>query len=205
MATRAYLRSDERRAQLLAAATRLFERGGLGAISMSAVAAEAGASRRLVYDHFADLGTLYEAFFTDRVARYAAAIDAASAPDTQGGERSPGGAIRELLAVPTEDLRAIHLVMTDRATPELAPARDALRAHLQARWLPVLGGLGVDVQVAGGLLWSLATSFVTLAELANQGELDPAAADQLATAYLAALPDIVGHLTPRPVTASEHP
>ena len=55
MATRPYLRPDERRRQLLEAASRLFDRGGFTAVTMSAVAAEAGASRRLVYDHFADL------------------------------------------------------------------------------------------------------------------------------------------------------
>ncbi len=73
MAARAYLRPDERRRQLLDAASRLFDRGGFTAITVSAVATEAGASRRLVYDHFADLGDLYAAFFEDRVARWAAA------------------------------------------------------------------------------------------------------------------------------------
>ena len=164
MGARSYLRPEARRRQLLDAASRLFDRGGFTAITMSAVAAEAGASRRLVYDHFADLGLLYEAFFEDRVARYAAAIDAASAADGDR-TRSLAGALHELLAVPPEDLRAVHLLLADQAIPELAGARDALRAHLQARWFPVLAALGVEADVAGALLWSLAASFVTLAGL----------------------------------------
>ncbi|MFN8018522.1 MAG: TetR/AcrR family transcriptional regulator [Acidimicrobiales bacterium] len=203
MGARAYLRSDDRRRQLLDAASRLFDRGGLTAITMSAVAAEAGASRRLVYDHFADLPALYEAFFDDRVARYAAAIDAASAAAADGRGRSIAGAVTALMAIPAEDLRAIHLLLADHATPELAGARDALRAHLQARWLPALAALAVEAEVAGALLWTLASSFVTLAELAHRGELDPAAAEALASAMVAGLPDLVARLALQPTTAPE--
>lgn len=204
MATRAYLRPDARRRQLLDAASRLFDRGGFIAITVSAVATEAGASRRLVYDHFADLGALYAAFFEDRVARWAAAIDAASEPGDGDGPRSIAAAVRQLLVVPPEDLRAIHLLLADTATAELAGARAALRDHLQARWLPTLGALGVDLEVAGALLWTLASSFVTLAELVHRGELRPEAAESLAAAYVASLPDVVGRLSAQP-TLPEHP
>jgi AcrR family transcriptional regulator len=197
MGTRPYLRAQERRRDLLDATGRLFDRGGVTAITVSAVAAEAGASRRLVYDHFADLASLFEAFFSDRVARYAEAIDASSGV-AAGSHRSIAGAVRELLAVPAEDLRAIHLLLADQATPELAAARDALRAHLQGRWLPSLAALGVPADVATGLLWTLAASFVTLAELAHRGDLAPAAAESLAAALVATVPDLVGHLTAAP-------
>lgn len=203
MGTRAYLRPDARRRQLLEATSRLFDRGGFGAITMTAVASEAGASRRLVYDHFADLGSLYEAFFVERVARYAAAIDRASAPSGGGSPRSIAAAVHELLAVPAEDLRAIHLLLADSATPELARARDALRSHLQARWLPTLGALGVDVEVAGALLWALASSFVTLADLVHRGELAPDAAESLASAVTASLPDVLGRIADPLPTSSE--
>ena len=49
---------------------------------MVALAAEADVSRRLVYDHFPDLGTLYDAFFDNRVAGYLARIDDAVARAT---------------------------------------------------------------------------------------------------------------------------
>jgi AcrR family transcriptional regulator len=203
MGARAYLRPEARRRQLLDATSRLFDRGGFTAITVSAVAAEAGASRRLVYDHFADLGDLYAAFFDDRVARYAEAIDDASAPAAPGGPRSLAGAIGALLAIAPEDLRAIHLLVADTATPELASAREALRAHLQARWLPALGALGVELEVAGALLWTLASSFVTLAELVHRGELAPSSAEAMAGAMVATLPDLVGRLALEPATTSE--
>lgn len=204
MGARAYLRPEARRRQLLDAASRLFDQGGFTAITVSAVAAEAGASRRLVYDHFADLGDLYAAFFEDRVAGWSAAIDAASAP-TDDGPRSIAGAVGQLLAVPPQDLRAIHLLLADSTTPELAGARDALRAHLLARWLPPLGALGVELEVASALLWTLASSFVTLAELVHRGELAPASAEALAAAMVATLPDLAGRLALDPITAPEHP
>jgi AcrR family transcriptional regulator len=205
MGPRAYLRPEERRRQLLDATSRLFDRGGFTAITVSAVAAEAGASRRLVYDHFADLGDLYAAFFDDRVARYAEAIDAASTPSAPGEPRSLAGAVGQLLAIGAEDLRAIHLLLADTATPELSSARDALRAHLQARWLPALGALGVELEVAGALLWTLASSFVTLAELVHRGELTAAAAESMASAMVATLPELVGRLAPESTTTPEVP
>lgn len=191
MGSRAYLRPEQRRQQLLAAASRLFDVGGLTAISMAAVAREAGASRRLVYDHFEDLAALYEAFFGERVARYAAAIDRASAAGDGSANRSPVGAARALLAVPAEELRAIHLLIADPITPELAPAREALRVHLQARWLPAFGALGVDADTATALLWSLAASFVTIAELAQRGEISSSAAEALVVAVAANVPSLV--------------
>lgn len=205
MGERAYLRPEARRRQLLDAASRLFDRDGFTAITVSAVAAEAGASRRLVYDHFTDVGDLYAAFFEDRVARYASAIDAASAPRRAGGARSFTGAVAELLAVPPEDLRAIQLVLADGATPELAGARAALRDHLHARWLPTLAALGVELEVAAALLWTLATSFVGLADLVHRGGLAPASADALAAAIAASLPDIAERLARHPAHASETP
>jgi AcrR family transcriptional regulator len=203
VASRAYLRPEDRRRQLLDAAARLFERGGFAAITVSAVAAEAGASRRLVYDHFADLGALDAAFFEDRVARYARTIDDASAPGTSSGTRSLGGALRVLLAIPPEDLRAIHLVLADRATPELAGARAALGNHLQARWLPLLASSGLPAEVARAALWMVASSFVTLAELVQRQELSPEAAEALALGLVAPLPEIAGNLIARPPLASE--
>jgi len=203
MGTRTYLRPQERRRQLLDAASRLFDRGGFTAITVSAVAAEAGSSRRLVYDHFTDLGELYASFFEDRVIRYATAIDAASAPDVPGEPRSLAGAFGQLLALPAQDLRAIRLLIADRSTPELAPARTALRTHLQSRWLPTLAALGYPAEVADAVLWTLAASFVTLADLVSHGELEPSAAGVLSQTLVSSLPDAAARLIPAPSPTSE--
>jgi AcrR family transcriptional regulator len=199
MGTRTYLRPPERRRQLLDAASRLLDRGGFGAITMVAVAQEAGASRRLVYDHFADLAELCEALFEDRAARYAAAIDAAAAAADPDGRRLALPAVAALLAIPPADLRAIHLVLADSGTPELSGARDLLRTHLLARWLPALASAGLAADVAGALLWATASSVVALADQVHRGELARPDAERLAEAIVAALPQVVA------ATQTDHP
>lgn len=190
MGERAYLRPDARRRQLLDAASRLFDQGGFTAVTVSAVAAEAGASRRLVYDHFADLAELIAVFFEARVAGYAERIDAAAASST-GQDQGLVGATTELMAVPPEDLRAIALVLADGATPELAGARATLREHLRTRWLPALTDLGVTPDLATALMWTLATAFVGLADQAHHGDVAPESAEAVAAAIAASLPDVV--------------
>ena len=73
------------RADLLAAATALIERtGSAEAVSLRAVAREAGVTAPAVYGHFADLGALLDAViaqgFTDLGAAIAAATDAVADP-----------------------------------------------------------------------------------------------------------------------------
>ncbi|MSW21139.1 MAG: TetR family transcriptional regulator, partial [Actinobacteria bacterium] len=69
---RSYLRPPERRRQLLDATTAVVRRDGLTALTMVAVAAEAGVSRRLVYNHFPDLATLARTFVADRLMTFMA-------------------------------------------------------------------------------------------------------------------------------------
>jgi TetR/AcrR family transcriptional repressor of mexJK operon len=52
-------RSEEKRAQIVEAASRLFIESGYGAISMDVIAAEAGVSKRTVYSHFEDKNALF--------------------------------------------------------------------------------------------------------------------------------------------------
>ncbi len=205
MGERAYLRPDARRRQLLDAASRLFDRAGFTAITVSAVANEAGASRRLVYDHFADLSELIAAFFEARVAGYAEKIDSAGAATAAGRDGPLVGAATELMAVPPEDLRAIALVLADGSTPELAGARAALREHLRARWLPTLTELGLAPDVATALMWTLATSFVSLADQAHHGGLTPESAESVAAAMAASLPDVVERLARTSTTDNPDP
>jgi AcrR family transcriptional regulator len=178
---------DARRRQLLDATGRLVATGGPGAVSMVAVAREAGVSRRLVYDHFPDLASLYEAFFDDTVARSLGAIDTAA----HGSEPDRGfaRAFAALLAIPVEDQRAIRLLLTGSALPDLAPLHRRFRAHVEARWLPGLRAAGVDARIAPALLWTLTIGLLGLVELVERGEVDAASAttlaDDLVTAAIA--------------------
>ena len=54
-------RTDRKRADIVAAAERLLLEGGYGATSMDRIAAEAGASKRTVYNHFPSKEDLFRA------------------------------------------------------------------------------------------------------------------------------------------------
>jgi AcrR family transcriptional regulator len=54
------LTADQRRIKILAAATRIFARKGYDGASMSAIAAAAGVTKPVLYDHFASKDALFE-------------------------------------------------------------------------------------------------------------------------------------------------
>lgn len=70
-------RGDRKRAEIIDAAERLFLGEGYGATSMDRIAAEAGASKRTVYNHFAAKEDLFRAV-VERL--YTALRDEAAAP-----------------------------------------------------------------------------------------------------------------------------
>jgi len=93
MPKRRLLRSDERQAQILLAASRAFARGGYAATSMDEVASEAGITRLIVYRHFASKEVLYRAVLT--------AVAERLRDEFQAGLSQPGH----------DDLRWIHRMM----------------------------------------------------------------------------------------------
>lgn len=185
---RPYLPAAERRRQLLDAAARCFARNGCGGLTMVALAEEAGVSRRLVYNHFADLGSLYEAYFDDRTRRYLDGIDDAVAAGGTDRLAAFTGAFRHLLAMPADDQRAIRVLVTDPALPELAPLQARVRAHIEARWLGPFRARIDDPELARALLWTVVSGLFGLADVAARGEIGIEAAAQLATALVRAAP-----------------
>jgi AcrR family transcriptional regulator len=63
--TRSRLSPDERRRHLVASARSIVERQGVAVLSMEGVAAEAGVSRALVYNYFANRAGLVEALWAE--------------------------------------------------------------------------------------------------------------------------------------------
>jgi AcrR family transcriptional regulator len=187
---RPYLRAEDRRRHLLDAAARLFVREGYAGMTMVALAAEAGVSRRLVYDHFPDLAALYGAFFEDRASRYLASIDRAITDGHGDPVASFTGAFGHLLAVPADDQRAIRLVVADSGLPELEPVRAGFRARVEARWLPFFNE-HIDRDSARALLWTLASGLLALADLVARGEITTAVAMTLARALVEQLPGVI--------------
>lgn len=183
MTKRAYLRTDDRRRQLLDAAARLFAREGYAGLTMVALATEAGVSRRLVYDHFPDLASLYSAFFDDRAARYLDAIAAAVEAVDDTTSAFPA-AFAHLLAMPADDQRALRVLVADPGLPDLDPVRERFREHVEQQWL----GRLPEGQHTRAVLWTLVTGLFGLAELVSRGEISRDAALMIATNLVTALP-----------------
>lgn len=182
MSKRPYLKTDDRRRQLLDAASRLFVREGYSGMTMVALAAEAGVSRRLVYDHFPDLASLYTAFFDDRASRYLSSIDEAV---QHAGDSPTGftGAFAHLLAMPAEDQRAVRLLVADPGLPDLNPLRERFRRHVEQQWLGKFAA--EDDPHARAAFWTLVSGLFGLAELVARGEVPPEVAMTVATNFVA--------------------
>lgn len=128
-----YLPADDRRKDLLDATGRLFERGGIDAITMTSVAQEAGVSRALIYQYFPDQDTLTVAFFDDRISGYFTAIDS-----SLGSNASPTGraqaSVRELSQLSPGHLAAVRTVLASHDDTRLAAVRVRLCATTLERW-----------------------------------------------------------------------
>ncbi len=175
--TRQYLAADERRSALLDAAGRLLERGGLDAVTMVAVADEAGISRTLVYKFFPDLEQLLTAYFDDRSARYFAMMDERG-PD---GDRSYDGArlgLGRIDMLSTADLRAIEALVGSGTHPVLRRVREHFREVLLQRWQPVVDQAD-DPQLLQASIWALIPPFLTLALGVRTGELPADTANRI--------------------------
>jgi AcrR family transcriptional regulator len=188
---RPHLPAAERRRRLLDAAARCVARHGYGGLTMVALAEEAGVSRRLVYNHFPDLGALYEAYFDDRTRRYLDGIDEAVAAGGTDRLAAFTGAFRHLVAMPADDQRAVRALVTDPALSELAPLQARVRAHIEARWLAPFRARTHDPALARALLWTVVTGLFGLADVAARGEITVDAAVDLATALVVAAPSTI--------------
>lgn len=127
----------QRRRQLFDAVGRLIKREGLARVTMVAVAAEAGVSRRLLYDFFADLSTLLRDFAIDTLAR-------GLAPSTGWADRGvvePGEALRDMFQLFVDldaDQRALIQVFSSASvvSQEITRVRELMEPLVLARWRP---------------------------------------------------------------------
>lgn len=164
MTKRPYLRAVDRRQQLLEAVGRLFDRSGFGGIAMAGVAAEAGVSRQLVYDHFDDLGTLYEAFVAARLIRYRADLPDISTLHPDEAARTT---FRQLLTIPPTDRRVVRLLVADVGLTALDGLRERFCAEELARW-PNATGSGPRAVAA---MWTTSSALLALADAVTNEEI----------------------------------
>jgi AcrR family transcriptional regulator len=155
---RPYMRASERRRHLLDAAARIAGREGLGRLTMVGVATEAGVSRQLVYEHFADLGTLVWALVVDRFG--AAETTIASALGA-----------RLLLSLPREHRHLVRSLVAyaSLADHELSGPAARLRGRMIKRWTTALA-IG-ESRGARARVWALLQSLFGLGDLLDAREL----------------------------------
>jgi len=128
---------DQRRAQLLEAAGRVFQRGPVGGLTIAAVAEEAGVSRRLMYHYFADLQALYDEMFGARIVNHINSPDPEPGTQPSSVAAAVAMAFRQFIAVPAEYRRWTLMASTDTLPAELSAQRDLLFESIGKRWAHV--------------------------------------------------------------------
>ena len=143
---------------------------------MAGVAAEAGVSRQLVYDHFGDLDALYETFVEDRLARYRATLPDISALDLDDAAATM---FRHLLTIPPTDRRVVRLLVADVGLPALDRVRQRFRADELARW-PNLARTGRHAARASAVIWTTTSALLALADAVTTGDIAETDATRMA-------------------------
>jgi len=170
--TRPYLRSGDRRRQLLAAAMAVIDSRGLDGLTIANVAAQAGVTRQLVYGHFDDANALLLALLEDRFG-----ADRTDPGQVPAGERPPGLA-RSLalraMSRPAADRRLLRSVLaaSDERRPELTQLIAALRAGIIDRWIKLAPDGKTDA-AARAWVWAVFNAQFGLWDLVDGGEIDP--------------------------------
>jgi AcrR family transcriptional regulator len=172
-ATRPYLSAPARREQLLAAAGRLVREGGWTALSMQRLAAAAGVSRQLVYEHFSGVDDLSIAvlihLFERAYEATAAIVRTDAAPDVVLRD-----AYELYLDLPAEERRALRALANEsgRVDGNLTLATQRMRARIAELWLPYVRRYTELAEPdAIALAWMLITASWSLADSIAEGAL----------------------------------
>ena len=134
---RPYLSPDARRFTLLEAAHRLVETGGIEALTVTAVAKEAGVSRALAYSFFPGNDVLQAALFAQLIDKYQNVLDLVDA-ESPDSEARVVLLLRTLSELPATDLYILSAVVHANRGDRLMTARRDLEARTKARWSAVI-------------------------------------------------------------------
>lgn len=185
---RPYLRAVDRRRQLLEAASVVVDREGLHALTISRLAVEAGVTRQLVYQHFADLDDLVRSLLRQRTRGFREAMSQALRRGV-AGEDLLARVVEVGLAAPVNDRRLMRYVFTGLADdqPSLARLVRTLRRQITDRWLTVIHGTTDVTPSERAHTWVVIVTMFTLWSLEDAGEVAPADALEVMRAAVGAL------------------
>jgi AcrR family transcriptional regulator len=168
---------------------------------MIAVAEEAGLSRRLVYDHFADLRTLLQEYFFVTLSRaLTPATPWAVMPTVSNNAGDVAQLIfRAIMSLDAEQRMLVELIRAPRVSEDLALAREVVEQNALARWrhfTPL-------AELSDGLVLTLAKMMIdaalNLAAAVDEGLMtDDDAAAIIAATGQAAVATFCARHTPNP-------
>ena len=121
------LSAEERRESILVAANTVFGEHGYEHVRIDDVAAAAGISKALIYEHFASKQELYiELMNNAAMEMLGLLVEAASAPGMEGALRMENAAAAGFLYV-QDHPHAFHMFVRDVTDPEISERQEALR------------------------------------------------------------------------------
>jgi AcrR family transcriptional regulator len=194
---RTYLRADERRRQLLAAAAELVGKRGWEALGMAPLAEAAGISRQLVYEHFENLPVLRL-----EVTRYLfeEMFEAAS----EALERFPddlAAAARTAVRLQLELPRGAQLALREigpgpaSASTPVRRLRTRVRQQVTETWAAgIQRNSKLDPHQARALAWMMTVASWSLFDLVADGTFTP---DEAADFYVRAVTGAMTALEPQ--------
>lgn len=188
MPPRRYLRADQRREQLLDAAADLVGKRGWGALGIVPLAAAAGVSRQLVYEHFTDTSDLLESVLRHSFERAHLATARIVSTATDDGGSVIRRAYDVFLGLPRAQRRALRALAADDDpnAPQLDRARHVMRNETLCLWVPfVRARTGLTEPKARALAWMFTTAAWALSDLIEDGTLSPDEARELLTDVVA--------------------
>jgi AcrR family transcriptional regulator len=186
---RPYMASHQRRRALLDVAAEIVGRSGWSALTMKGLAAEAGVSRQLVYDHFEDgtglvLSTIERLFQESHRATAEVLRGSAGDPASTIGE-----AYRIFLDMPAAQRRALRAISGDFVSdqPEMREAITVMRKQIFALWIPYARRqTGLADTELRPLVWMLNAAAWGLADLVDDGTVSKERATEMLVHFVGA-------------------
>lgn len=160
----------DRREQLLDAAIEVIARDGYAAVSIDAIAREAGVTRPVVYGVFDDLGALLGALLDRQEKRALEQLltTLQPGPEMRDPDAFLGATVRRLVELVAGDPQTWRpILLASEGTPEVVRARiardrEVVRARMQSLLevgLAMRGGPEIDAEVGAHALLALAEYF----------------------------------------------
>ena len=188
-AKRQYLRAEDRRTAILAAADELVAREGLGQLNIVGVAAQAGISRQLIYRHFSDRDDLLLALVLFRFASIERAFDDVATVHGHDARRLVEARFRSALELPLRDQHLIRSVFSgiDQLQPDLAQSISLLRHRLINRWARITDPERADDPELQASIWAIFHAMFGLWDFVQSGLIESEVALGILMRYAEAL------------------